>query len=173
VIATLWASGSEIPGQTQAGDHTGGMELHRIILRIKVILRSVVVRLAFVAFVISALLPTAVDALGVDHPAVIFTGQAVATLGVAIVALRRVTEVLEQARGILPPDGDVAWTNRELQEAALRLHPAGASLRHEWTTTPDIGVPVSADPRRPGLRRPVADPRRQSSPASHSDNADS
>lgn len=97
------------------------------ITRIRVVAGSVVTWLVVAAMICTIVAAELADMIGADHVVVVLILRVVAWLAVATSIVRRVTPVLDDARGILPvPDVPVtsreAWLESEL-EHARSLHP--------------------------------------------------
>ena len=102
--------------------------MSNLIARARVILGSLVTYLVLLAAVIAAAAGPIVEAVGVDSPVAKIVATVLGVLAVAIEVVRRVTQVLPDARGVLPvPDDQPVtaqerWLMHEL-ETVRNLHP--------------------------------------------------
>lgn len=88
--------------------------MEAVVARVRVVAASLVTGITVTAMVLAIIATELAGLYGADHAAVDVVVRAAATLGAAVLVIRRVTPVLDQASGLLEPDVDV-WTDHEVE----------------------------------------------------------
>lgn len=102
--------------------------MDKLIARIRVLLTTAITWLVALAALLAIVGPQIVAELGADSDVARWITTAVTTLAIAIAIVRRVTAVLPEARGVLAPSEQIAYTARE---EALELEVARITAMYE------------------------------------------
>lgn len=86
-----------------------------IIIRARVVLSSIVTRVAAAVTLVTIMLPEVLDVFAADTDVVVLVGRGVAILTGIVAVIRKVTMVLDTAEGLLAVDGPVTSAEARLE----------------------------------------------------------